>query len=76
MADTPAVPDAAVQIVADTLSVDGWAYLKTRAATVVTALARAGWLHDPARVAELEAARAELDNLMPGDECPVCAGTV
>jgi len=45
------IPDAAVQIVKDVLPPGE----KSRAPLGVTALARAGWLHDPKRVAALEA---------------------
>jgi hypothetical protein len=65
--ETP-VPDAAVQIVTDMLPYSAMTTDGTHIAArqVVTGLARAGWLHDPAemdaaraRIAELETAVAE-----------------
>jgi len=54
MTETPA-PDAAVQIVAETLD-DEYTYASpAEIRAVCDTLARAGWLHDPARVAALEA---------------------
>ena len=74
MTDTP-VPAAAVQIAAETLGlidrVLTYAEDAEYARAVVAALARAGWLHDPAELAALRTEnyqlryRAEREGKMP-----------
>ena len=65
MTDTP--PDAAVRIVTRAIESCPWDYPDVDVnRAVVTVLARAGWLHDPAEVAALRAAlskiQAEVDH--------------
>ncbi len=75
MTDTPPTPDAAVQIVAGALDDRGVpGYTGALARRVVAALARAGWLHEPAEVERLravaDAAQKIRDELIGGGELP------
>lgn len=64
----PPSPDAAARIVRKALDEDVTGMVAEEAAAVVDALARAGWLHDPAEVAALRLRVAELTALVRAGE--------
>lgn len=60
MTTDPTVPDAAVQIADGVLDAIGYTDTGIEARAVCEALAANGWLHDPARVAAVEAENERL----------------